>query len=507
VLLIVVHVLITRWPTGFSAIVERTLAALRPYRHAIPSGDTERHVLTLVTAPAADPHMNKEDLMSMRERGASGPTIVAVACLMLGLIGCTLEPGLEEAVGAAPLAITSNGTISGTVFEDMNRNAAPDPGEAGMAGMRLYLFDGQGTYLANTLSDAGGRYAFGGLADGTYRLAFDSPSWWSVRDAWVPTTTGGDLFPQRTVSLSAAAVADFGLRPIVRSTNIAAPIASFTGPNGLVVESYDDVVSPADVYASIMAGLVGPEAAHVVVRFDYGSATTTSTSVSLVGGQYSGYGASVSIGYDMWLDTRDVPIAHEYGHAWSLYNAYVVQQDPTMSSYLAARGLAGDSRVNSTYSWSTREMIAEDYRQLFGAPDARYAPQINSDIPPASAVPGLHDFLLYTFAQPPAAPPPPPPPALAVSGPTITPSTGKSVTVSFGLSAAASVTLTIRTAGGTVVRTLLANASEPTGSTSVTWDRRDSGGHLVASGAYTARVDAVGASSQTATASVAFSVN
>jgi hypothetical protein len=431
--------------------------------------------------------------------------------LALGITGCALDAAdPEEAIAALPAAITASGTIAGTVFQDLNRSGAEEVGESAIAGMRLYLFDGNGAYLATTLSDTGGHYTFGGLADGAYRVEFDSPSWWSLRDAWVPTTTGGALFPRRTVSLSTAAVADFGFRPIVRSTDLAAPIATFTGPSGLVVRSYDDVVSPEDVHASVVAGLVGPEASRVVVLFDHGGASNTATSVAQVNGQYSGYQASVYIAYDDWLDNGNTPVAHEYGHAWSLYYAYMVQQDPTMASYLAARGLTGDPRVDSSYAWNRREMIAEDYRQLLGAPSARSASQLNAAIPAASAVPGLGDFLQSTFTQPNVASPPPPPPvpALAISGPTVTPSpVMKSATISFGLSAAASVTLTIRTTNGSIVRTLLANAPEQAGSTSVSWNRKDGSGHQVKSGTYAAQINAVGLAGQTATASALFSAN
>jgi hypothetical protein len=42
-------------------------------------------------------------------------------------------------------------------------------------------------------------------------------------------------------------------------------------------------------------------------------------------------------------------------------------------------------------------MLAEDYRQLFGSPNARLRGQENQDIPPAAEVPGLRVFLSTTF--------------------------------------------------------------------------------------------------------------
>ena len=95
-----------------------------------------------------------------------------------------------------------------------------------------------------------------------------------------------------------------------------------------------------------------------------------------------------------------------------------------MTTYLQARGLAGDSRVNSSYMWSTDEMIAEDYRQLLGSPNASATPgQSNYQIPLANAVPGLRDFLLNTFTAAPAvsASPTPSPSASPTAAPTASP--------------------------------------------------------------------------------------
>ena len=84
----------------------------------------------------------------------------------------------------------------------------------------------------------------------------------------------------------------------------------------------------------------------------------------------------------------DRTLFHEYGHAWSLYNAYLVQQDPALTAYLRARGLLGDPRLGTSYAWDPRELIAEDYRQLFGSPNAQLGGQINRDVPLAKESPG-----------------------------------------------------------------------------------------------------------------------
>ncbi len=123
------------------------------------------------------------------------------------------------------------------------------------------------------------------------------------------------------------------------------------------------------------------------------------------GSQYSNLTASVYLDYTTWLDSGDQPLFHEYGHAWSLYHAIIVQQDPEFSGYIKARGLQGDSRLNNgTTSWDVKEMIAEDYRQLFGTSNAASRTQANSDIPPAVQIAGLREYLsgdfMYKLALP-----------------------------------------------------------------------------------------------------------
>ena len=153
-------------------------------------------------------------------------------------------------------------------------------------------------------------------------------------------------------------------------------------------------------------------------------------------------------------------------------------------------------------------MIAEDYRQLLGSPTAQAGNQMNQEIPPASQVPGLRDFLLNTFTTAPSPPPPPPAPALSISGLSVSPTpVTKSGTVSFSLSAAASVTVTIATSDGSTVRTLLSGAARPAGPVSLKWDRKNAAGQRVKPGTYKATVTAVDSGGRTVTAGLSFPVS
>jgi SdrD B-like protein/flagellar hook capping protein FlgD len=405
------------------------------------------------------------------------------------------------------VAFASSGSISGTAYQDLNRNGVQDGGEQPFSGHRLYLYTTTGTYITNLVTDTLGHYAFTGLTDGDYRVDYSASSWWEVRDNWVPSTTGS-LFATRTVHLAGSAIADFGWRPIVRSTNVSAPIASYTGPNGLRVSSYDDVVDPHEIYDRVMLGLVGQEASTVQILFDYSATSTCQASVSQTNNVYTSYHATIYQNYVSWLDGYDQGVSHEYGHAWSLFHAYMTQQDPTLATYLQARGLAGDSRVDSTYAWSAREMIAEDYRQLFGSDNAKKAAQMNRDIPNAVDVPGLRDFLANIYTQPPPS----------SGGTTITPLTISSLSVSpapvktsgvvaFDVSRSATITIRILDSKGSLVRTLLSSASEAAGTVQATWDRKNSAGRKVRSGTYQASVDASDSDGQTATTSISFTVS
>jgi hypothetical protein len=425
----------------------------------------------------------------------------------LRLAVATLAAGVGLGVAPAP-AGAGTGAITGTVFQDLNRNAIRDAGEPAWEGHQLYLFDAAGAYRATATSDASGHYAFAGLADGDYTVDYASPSWWAIRDTWVPTTTGS-VRPSKAVRLAGAATADFGWRTIVRSADPAAPISTYAGPSGLRVESFDDVVTAREVHDAVAQGLVGAEARFVTIRFDLGPNSSTAAGWQGSPGSYSSYSAICYNNYVSWLDGGDQGVSHEYGHAWSLYYDTIVRQEGTLASYLQARGLAGDPRVNSSYVWGARELIAEDYRQLLGSANARLASQMNREIPLAADVPGLRDFLATTFTTAPSgSDPAPPTPVLTLSTPVVTPTpVVKSATVTSSLSEPAAVTIEIRNAGGSLVRTLLASAPRDAGSVSAGWDRKDASGRKVRGGTYVAEVRAVASDGRTARSTTTFKVS
>jgi hypothetical protein len=291
------------------------------------------------------------------------------------------------------------GTIGGYAFQDPDRDGIFEVEEQPLGSQNLYLFSSAGTYIGNTTTDSTGWYQFTGLSDGGYLVTYTPSSWWAIRDAWVPDTTGF-LTPNINVQLAGVQRADFGWRPIVRSTDPSSPITTYVGANGLTVKSYDDVVPARAVYDRLMTGsLVGQEAQFATIRFDLLSTGTTTTAATALNGVYISFHATSNVSYHSWLD-HNGELFHEYGHAWSLYYAYMVQQDPTLAAYLQARGLTGDPRIGTSYAWNPREMIAEDYRELFGDSNAQADDQLNRDVPVAKDVPGLRDYLSGSFMSP-----------------------------------------------------------------------------------------------------------
>ena len=296
---------------------------------------------------------------------------------------------LDQAVSQP--AMTA-GTLGGFLFREQDRDGVLETGDSPLAGAYVYLYDHAGRYVRNVVTDSTGWYAFTGLADGTYTAEIAPVSWNPFKQDWVPDTTGS-LFPRRTVALSGTARADLGARRIVRSTSAARRSPPTSGRAGLTVKSYDDVVPAREVHDRLAAGtLLGSEAATVTVRFDYASSGLTSSLLVQSNGVYTEYRATSDVTWASWL-RGDAELFHEYGHAWSMYYASLTQQDSTLRAYLEARGLAGEPRVGSSYAWEPGEMIAEDYRQLFGTQTAQAAEQTNRDIAPARDVPGLREFL------------------------------------------------------------------------------------------------------------------
>ena len=126
-------------------------------------------------------------------------------------------------------------------------------------------------------------------------------------------------------------------------------------------------------------------------------------SASQTNGVYTSFRATIylkAVAGTVFPARPDDVVAHEYGCVWALYHLYMSHHGD-WSLWLQARGILGDPRVDSTFSWSKNEMLADDYRMLFGSPAAQSeAAYINPDVPDPRNVPGLRDFFLSVWATP-----------------------------------------------------------------------------------------------------------
>jgi hypothetical protein len=322
--------------------------------------------------------------------------------LAAAFVAATVAGGVVDVSAGA---FAASATVAGHVFVDEDRDGSRDADDAGFADVTMYLLTEDRSALVGTaVTDASGNFAFGEIPQGTYELQMKSSSWRSVNVDWTPTTTGS-LQPRQPVHVgSSGADASMGLRRIVRSTDSSSPITAWTAADGMHLRSYNDVVEAHGIRSVLDEGsLLGVEAGHVTVRHDLSDSTSCSGVATWDGTRYTSYTATCSISWAYWLTGSHAALFHEYGHAWSLYHAYVTQQDPDLTGYLTARGIAiDDPRLGSSHGWSPREMIAEDYRQLFGSPQAQASPQENWEIPPAKDVPGLLEYLRDEFTSAPA---------------------------------------------------------------------------------------------------------
>jgi ice-binding like protein/SdrD B-like protein/uncharacterized protein DUF4214 len=89
----------------------------------------------------------------------------------------TLDTNVITIEGCETVSVT--GSISGTKFNDLNGNGLQDAGEPGLAGVTVFLDDGNGVLDAGEetrLTDIDGNYTFAGLAADTYIVRQVTPA-------------------------------------------------------------------------------------------------------------------------------------------------------------------------------------------------------------------------------------------------------------------------------------------------------------------------------------------
>jgi Bacterial Ig domain len=212
-------------------------------------------------------------------------------------------------------------------------------------------------------------------------------------------------------TLAARAIDGAGkLTSIALTVNVSNPVASSTEqmlvtPEGVTITVAPDVAgwTPQQVYDLLKPNayqleLIGP---GLTIKVQTLSPSQTVTSTSSANGVYTAVESLIYLranGSSNFDFRPDAVIAHEYGHAWTMYHLYTTQNG-SWDAWLRARNLVGDTRLDSSYNWTRGEMIADDYRMLFGTPTAvSQLGYINTAVADPRNVPGFRDFFFDTWA-------------------------------------------------------------------------------------------------------------
>jgi hypothetical protein len=138
----------------------------------------------------------------------SGPTTITVQPNSGGLTATTrvIQIGAAD-IGGLNIGIRPTGSVTGTVFTDINGNGTRDDGEFGVAGTVVSLdLNGDGINEFSSSSNADGFYQFFGVMDGTHKVSITNP----------PNYQSTSANPQSLTISGGVGIsnANFGLRPL-----------------------------------------------------------------------------------------------------------------------------------------------------------------------------------------------------------------------------------------------------------------------------------------------------
>jgi LPXTG-site transpeptidase (sortase) family protein len=93
-----------------------------------------------------------------------------------------------------PIPTPAPGRIFGTVFTDLNANGTQDPGELGVGGVTVALYDHNGVFVSSVLTAFDGSYRFTNLVPDTYLVLETDPAGYlstTPNNVSIPVTSGG----------------------------------------------------------------------------------------------------------------------------------------------------------------------------------------------------------------------------------------------------------------------------------------------------------------------------
>jgi hypothetical protein len=317
-------------------------------------------------------------------------------------------------------ATDTSGNLSNVATESINvSNPTPDstPPTAVIASPAPGATVSGTTSVTGTASDNAAVATVQVAVDGgTWQTASGTASWsWS----WNTTslTNGSHTLAARANDASGN-LSNVATESVTVSNSTVAPDAqgSWVSPEGVHIN-----VNSAgpwtinQIYSLLQANAlelstIGPTYT-IDVQDQYSSMTTTMVQGSA--GTYSHFQATtyllgVNSTFASW---PDYVLTHEYGEVWSQYHLFITHQGD-WSPYLGARSdgstyngtayqyLGQDTRLYSSQTWQPAEIIADDYRLLFGSSAAisERPNNINTTITDPRNQPGLGTFLLQQWA-------------------------------------------------------------------------------------------------------------
>lgn len=295
----------------------------------------------------------------------------------------TVAPSVRISAPTAGSQVSGAFTVSGTASDDR-----------GVARVDVRAGGGAWATASGTMS---------------WQRALDASSWSAGTHVVEARSVdgAGNVSPSASVSVQVAAQTPPPPPPTTGDPSVAPDTqGTWTSPEGAVIEvATAGPFTIRGIYRLLLensaaAGDLARMAASLTIRVQDTYASTASTTA--VGGP----GGYSSVQTTLWLKgidstfsvVPDVQFAHEYGHAWTRFHLYL-GEGGDWAPYLNARGLAGDFRLDSNYPWSRGEIIAEDYRLLFGSGAAisQRPGHLNQEIPAPADVAGLAEFLLGPF--------------------------------------------------------------------------------------------------------------
>ena len=100
---------------------------------------------------------------------------------------------LTDSLAQDAPADQGGGSLSGVVFQDVNKNAIKDESEGGSSAVVVELLDEDGEFIARVVTGEDGTYSFDGLGDGVYFLRFEFNAGFGVRSEGIEVGGGGDV--------------------------------------------------------------------------------------------------------------------------------------------------------------------------------------------------------------------------------------------------------------------------------------------------------------------------